>query len=471
MSNKLIEFRNVNFVYNGKKILDNISFAVDYGEFVSIVGRNGSGKSVLTRHINGLLLPSSGDVLVDGINTKDDSRIYDIRKKIGFVFQDPDDQIVAPTVEEDIAFGLSNIGTPRDVMKFKIDEVLRKFNIRNYKSCDVESLSGGIKQKLAFVDNLVMEVSCLVLDEPTSMLDQESRTSVIDEVLFLNKKYKIAIILLTHHMDEAKLADKTIILKDGKIISQGSPNIIDTEFINNDDLNILNFSKDYKISCNPLIELRGVSYKYDEKSEYIIQNLDFKVFKNEIIIITGKNGSGKSTLAKILSGIIFPNSGEILFKGEKIKKYALSKKVKIVFQSSENQLFAETVLEDVCFGPRNMGLSDKEAEKLAIESLEKLEFDMNKVKYSPFELSGGEKKIVSIAGIFAMDPEVIILDEPTAGLDFFAKKNLIKLIFDLNRIHLKTMIVVSHSYELFQSICKNYSEIDLNGNICKIFRL
>ena len=471
MDNKFIEFRNVSFIYDKNKILDNISFSVDRGEFLSIVGRNGSGKSVLVKHINGLLLPSSGDVFVDGINTKDNSRINDIRQKVGFIFQDPDNQIVASTVEEDIAFGLSNLGTHRDIMRKKIDETLKIFNISEYKDYDVENLSGGTKQKVSLAGVIAMDISCLVLDEPTSMLDPESCQIVMDEIIKLNKKHNISIILLTHHMNEAKLADKTIILDHGKILMQGSPDIIDTNFINDNNSITYDFSRNIDNQSDVFVELRNISYRYSKHSDYIIKNLDFKIFKNDMLIITGKNGSGKSTLAKIVSGIISPNSGDIFINEKKVKKNELSKKVKIVFQSSESQLFAETVLDDVCFGARNLGFSNDDSKKLAIDSLRKLGFNIDKIGYSPFELSGGEKKIVSIAGILVMDPEVLILDEPTAGLDFFAKRELIKTIIELNKNYQKTILIISHSYDLFKNICKETAKIKLSNSICKVLRI
>ena len=207
----VVEFKNVTFVYERNKILDNISFCIEKGDFISIIGRNGSGKSMLARHINGLLLPTFGDVLVNGMNTKDKSKIYDIRQKVGFTFQNPDNQIVASTVEEDAAFGLSNLGMPRDLMRKKIDDALESLGISEYKTSDVDTLSGGTKQKLILAGAIAMGAECLVLDEPTSMLDPESCRVVMDELIRLNQ-LGITIILLTHHMNEAKLARKIFVL-------------------------------------------------------------------------------------------------------------------------------------------------------------------------------------------------------------------------------------------------------------------
>ena len=441
----IIEFENVTFIYDQKKILDDISLKIEKGEFVSIIGRNGSGKSVLTKHMNGIILPTYGDVFVNGINTKDESRIYDIRKTIGFTFQDPDDQIVSGTVEEDTAFGLSNLGTPRDIMIEKVQKSLEQLGISNYRRYDVESLSGGTKQKLVLAGALAMGAQCLVLDEPTSMLDSDSCDLVMNELLKLNKS-GITIILLTHHMNEAKLANKIFILESGKIVSSGDSSIIDNEFIKKYSLNISNLDKKIKV-IDDFIEFKNVSYRYDKKSDYILSDVNFKIFKNEITGIVGKTGTGKSTLAKLIGGFDNPSSGEIYFNDRKVDKKFLKQNVKIVFQFPENQIFEETVLKDVCFGPKNMGLSEKESIDRSLNALEQVGFNRDKIEYSPFSLSGGERRLVSIAGILAMDPEILILDEPTAGLDLFARNKIITMISNLKNIFSKTVIMISHSRE------------------------
>ena len=444
-----IEFKNVSFSYNNKKILDNISFVINHGDFVSIIGRNGSGKSVLTRHINGLLLPDSGDVWVDGMNTKDTKNLYNIRQKVGFMFQDPDEQIVASTAEEDIAFGLSNLGIKREIMREKIDCVLKILDIFEYKSYDVNELSGGTKQKLILAGVLAMGSECLVLDEPTSMMDPESCDIIIEELIKLNKEKNMTIILLTHHMNEAKKANKVFLLDSGKIIAQGGSNIINKYFFEQNNFNIINNKENNKDKVN-FLEFSDVSYKYDKKSDFVLKNINLKIFKNEIIGIIGKTGSGKSTFAKIIKGIIKPNSGNILINNKIVNNLELRKKVGIVFQSPENQLFAETVLKDVSFGPQNFGISKTEAEKISIEILNFLGFDKNKINNSPFELSGGEKRLVAIAGILAMNPEILVFDEPTAGLDLFAINNFLNLIFKLNKN--KTIVIISHSHDKIKLI-------------------
>ena len=438
-----IEFKNVSFSFGSRKILDNISFKIKQGDFVSILGKNGSGKSVLVQHINGLLLPNSGDVFVDNVNTKCKSRIYDIRQKIGFMFQDPDNQIVAGTVEEDIAFGLSNLGVERTIMRRKVDEILQKLDIYKYRMCDVNKLSGGIKQKLILAGMLVMNAECFVLDEPTSMLDSESCQNIMRDLIKLNKEENKTLILITHHLDEAKLADRIFLLESGKIC-ENKNELIDRYFVANYDFSSIENCEKKVINNDVILETKNLYFRYTKKDPYVIENLNIKIHKGEILEITGKNGSGKSTFVHILKGILEKTSGQIFFCGKNASRKILNKNVGIVFQIPDNQLFEETVLKDVSFGPRNMGLSKEKATQRAIEALNIVGFNEKFFNYSPFMLSGGMKRLVSIASTIAMNPEILIFDEPTACLDFYENEKFLNLIVKLNRKYDKTIIIIHH---------------------------
>ena len=445
MGNKMcgIEFKNVSFSFSSKKILDDISFKIKQGDFVSIVGKNGSGKSVLVQHINGLLLPTSGDVFVDNINTKCKSRIYDIRQKIGFMFQDPDNQIVAGTVEEDIAFGLSNLGIERAIMRQKVDEILNKLDIYKYRTCDVNKLSGGIKQKLILAGMLVMNAECFVLDEPTSMLDSESCQNIMNDLIKLNKEENKTLILITHHLDEAKLANRIFLLESGKL-RENENELVDKYFVTNYDFSSIEDCGKKVINNDVILETKNLYFRYTKKDPYVIENLNTKILKGEILEITGKNGSGKSTFVHILKGILEKTSGQIFFCGKNASRKILNKNVGIVFQIPDNQLFEETVLKDVSFGPRNMGLSKEEATQRAIEALNIVGFNEKFFNYSPFMLSGGMKRLVSIASTIAMNPEILIFDEPTACLDFYENEKFLNLMIKLNRKYYKTIIIINH---------------------------
>jgi len=221
----VIEFKNVSFSYLSPEridVLKNVNLKIDKGEFVSIIGRNGSGKSTLARLISVLLLPSKGEVFVDGMNTREEENLYKIRRKVGMVFQNPDNQIVSQIVEEDVAFGLENLNFPPDKIREKVDEVLEEVGLYEFKNFPPHFLSGGQKQKLAIAGVLVMEPEYLVLDEPTSLLDPRGRRDVINLILKLHKK-GITIVLITHRMEEASMSQRVIVLNDGRIEMEGSP--------------------------------------------------------------------------------------------------------------------------------------------------------------------------------------------------------------------------------------------------------
>lgn len=221
----MIEFKNVSFSYLSPEridVLKDVNLKIDKGEFVSIIGRNGSGKSTLARLISVLLLPSEGEVFVDGMNTREEENLYKIRRKVGMVFQNPDNQIVSQIVEEDVAFGLENLNFPPDKIRERVDGVLEEVGLYEFKNFPPHFLSGGQKQKLAIAGVLVMEPEYLVLDEPTSLLDPRGRRDVINLILKLHKK-GITIVLITHRMEEASISQRVIVLNDGRIEMDGPP--------------------------------------------------------------------------------------------------------------------------------------------------------------------------------------------------------------------------------------------------------
>lgn len=214
----IIQFKNVSYQKPlSKYILKNINLNIKKGEFISVMGTNGCGKSTLAKHFNGLLIPSSGDVIINGQNTKNNEKNLEIKKSVGMVFQNPDSQIVACTVEEEIAFGMENLCFPREKMKENIKKTLRYVNLENHEKSLTYSLSGGEKQRLAIASVLAMEPKILVLDEPTSMLDDQSKKQILDIILKLNKEKNITVILITHFIPEALYSDKVIIMNSGSI--------------------------------------------------------------------------------------------------------------------------------------------------------------------------------------------------------------------------------------------------------------
>ena len=221
----IIEAKELTFSYKKKErvVIDNLNLNIEKGSFTAIIGHNGSGKSTLAKHINAILLPCGGSMTVCGINTADEEKLYELRKNAGMVFQNPDNQIVATIVEEDVAFGLENIAVPWEEMHRRVKDALVSVNMYEYRKRAPHLLSGGQKQRVAIAGILAMEPQCIILDEPTAMLDPKGRKEVLDTIISLNKTKNITIVLITHYMDEAAKADRVVVLDKGKVIFDDPP--------------------------------------------------------------------------------------------------------------------------------------------------------------------------------------------------------------------------------------------------------
>jgi len=491
-------------VISEKYAVDSVSLDVNRGDFIAILGHNGSGKSTLAKHINAILLPSRGTLLVNGKDTSQEENLWEVRKSAGMVFQNPDNQMVASVVEEDVGFGPENLGVPTPDIWKRVEQALQAVGMSEYRRYSPSRLSGGQKQRVAIAGILAMKPDCIVLDEPTSMLDPGGRREVLDTLHELNKKEHVTIILITHHMDEVIHADKVFVMNQGKIAISGTPQEVFSQYekireagmelpvvtelaylLNRRGLSlpagIINrkvfteelrkcFLKPCEIfGCSEsnekkwvsaakkevLFSLRNISYVYSPDSVYrkqALKNISFDIYQGEFLGIVGHTGSGKSTLIQHLNGLNKASSGKLLFKGRNIYEesegfLALRKKVGLVFQYPEYQLFEATVLQDVCFGPKNLGFSKEEAEELAKHALEQVGIGEECYELSPFELSGGQKRRVAIAGVLAMNPEVLILDEPAAALDPRGRDEIFDILKKLHKNSNTTIILVSHSME------------------------
>ena len=224
-----IEAYNVKFSYNDQEdnsyieVLKGIDLKIEKGEFVALLGHNGCGKSTIAKHVKAILLPSGGKIFVDKMSTNDETHLYDIRRNVGLVLQNPDNQIVASVVEEDVAFGPENLGLSSSEIRMRVDKALKAVDMYDYKDEAPHKLSGGQKQRVAIAGIIAMKPSCIVLDEPTAMLDPSGRDEVMNTIKVLNKEKKITVVLITHFMEEAVLADRVVIMNDGKILMQGEP--------------------------------------------------------------------------------------------------------------------------------------------------------------------------------------------------------------------------------------------------------
>ena len=231
MAEKIISAQNVEFHYENdpedktlpKQVLKNVSLDIERGQFTAILGHNGSGKSTIAKHMNGILLPCGGKVYVDGIDTCDEERMFDVRQRVGMVFQNPDNQLVATIVEEDVAFALENLGVPTDEMRQRVDDALKSVGMYEYREHSPHQLSGGQKQRIAIAGIIAMRPDCIVLDEPTAMLDPKGRQEVLRTIRKLNHDFGITAVLITHYMEEAAQADRIVVMDNGEILMDDIP--------------------------------------------------------------------------------------------------------------------------------------------------------------------------------------------------------------------------------------------------------
>lgn len=539
----MIECRGVSFSYDGAvPALDGVDLNIEDGEFFCILGGNGSGKSTFAKHLNALLQPDAGTVCVNGMDASDPELVYDIRSTAGMVFQNPDDQLVATLVEDDVAFGPENLGVESAQIAQRVREALKAVGLVGFERHETHALSGGQKQRVALAGVLAMEPRVLILDEASSMLDPRGRKGLMKACRALHAR-GMTIVMITHFMEEAAEADRVAVFRAGRVAMFGTPEEILTRA---DELAQLNL--DMSASCclgmelrakgvpvhaqvrevdmvaeiaqtfaersgagtvgqssapqseivggtvsasneddvpEPVIELSHVSYSYslgarerrrwrkrsavadksnkqalwgnDPSSPWALRDVSLTVRRGEFLGLAGHTGSGKSTLVQHLNGLIRPQERSVRALGldlsNKKDAAAVKAKVGVVFQYPERQLFAETVAQDVAFGPHNLGLSQAEVARRVETSLSRVGLDLSTVgDKSPFELSGGQQRRVAFAGVLAMEPEVLVLDEPMAGLDPAARRDFLGLIDRLHRDGL-TVVMVSHSMDDLANCC------------------
>ena len=558
--------------------ISHLNFTIEEGSFVCVLGHNGSGKSTLAKLFNALQIPTEGCVIISGMDSREEANVFPIREKVGMVFQNPDNQIIASVVEEDVGFGPENIGVPTEEIWKRVADALEAVNMEAYRLKSPNHLSGGQKQRVAIAGTLAMEPKTIVLDEPTAMLDPSGRAEVIRSIRELNQKKGITIILITHYMEETVDADRIILMDQGKLVLDGTPKEIfskveELKSLRMDVPLITDLAHELRLSGMPVSEgilkedelveellaifgedsfveeiekgqkeeepegepdrvvstvtensigkrseemhSQATSISSEEKEieaeieketeketekdfilkvenlsciyqkgtameSYALKDINLSIKRGSFSALIGHTGSGKSTLLQHFNGLIKPEEGEIsvhfrknpalilqdkgflFWKGKKRKVekegvlsfreegfdfQGLRFKVGLVFQYPEYQLFEETVFEDVLFGPKNQGLSLEEARKEAEEALRSMGVEEALWQKSPFELSGGQKRRVAIAGVLAMDPELLILDEPTAGLDPAGREELFQVIAHLQERYAMTILLVSHSMD------------------------
>lgn len=497
------------------RAIDHVDLDIQEGQFIAVLGHNGSGKSTLAKHINGLLVPSEGTLWVDHMDTSSPEDIWKIRQRAGMVFQNPDNQIIGTVVEEDVGFGPENLGVPTEDIWKRVDDSLEAVGMTAYRKHSPNKLSGGQKQRVAIAGVMAMKPKCIVLDEPTAMLDPNGRKEVLKAVRELNQKEGVTVILITHYMEEVVFADDVYVMDQGHLVMHGKPREIFSQVkqlkkyrldvpqvtmlayeLRKNGLDIpkglLTIDELLEALQDPILKapdnweqieipqyrstgsdmewkteqvqsasgetslrLEHVYYTYNPGTAYemhALKDINLEIPQGQFVGIIGHTGSGKSTLIQHFNGLVRPTQGKIYFEGqdiwaEQFPLRGLRSQVGLVFQYPEHQLFETDVLTDVCFGPKNQNLTQEECEERAKEALTHVGLDESYYAKSPFELSGGQKRRVAIAGVLAMNPKVLILDEPTAGLDPQGRDEILDQIASLHKTRGITIILVSHSME------------------------
>lgn len=497
MKKPVIEFKNFSFQYRAqaKPTLNNINLTIYEGEKVLIVGPSGSGKSTISNCINGLIPFSyngsiSGSLKIKGKETKEMS-IFELSNSVGTVLQDPDSQFIGLTVAEDIAFKLENDCVAKDEMKEKVKIVSEIVDIDNHLDLAPYSLSGGQKQRVTLAGVMVGDVDILLFDEPLASLDPATGKSAIELIDDIQRKTNKTIVIIEHRLEDVLHCnvDRIIVVNNGEIAADMTPkellssNILPavgireplyitalryagcevSSDINPQHINTLNLDEcRYKlknwyeetveesnnIDSETVLELKDVKFGYDKNRE-VLKGISFEIKKGEMLSIVGRNGAGKSTISKLICGFYKPTGGEILFNGRNIVNDTIkerAEKIGIVMQNPNQMISKTMIFDEVALGLRVRGVNEEEVKERVFETLKVC--GLYEFRNWPISaLSFGQKKRVTIASILVLNPEIIILDEPTAGQDFKHYTEIMEFLKELNKKGV-TIIMITHDMHL-----------------------
>ncbi len=459
-----LSLKDVTFSYDASRpVLDGVSLDVSRGERILILGHNGSGKSTLVRISGALQSPLQGACFVCGVDVSG-SMPHELRRKIGMVFQDPDSQIVASVVEDEVAFGPENHGVPSHEIEKRVELALSQVGLSHKRTSLVAALSGGEKQRLALAGALASNAECLILDEPTAMLDPEGRLEVADVLRSLHKS-GTTIIQVTHQLESLDDADRVLVLSKGKLVWQGVPE--EFKLVAEG----LGFKTSRALPLNPqgawpldplaetkdraLLEVNGLSFRFDPNTQlerWALNDVSASFPEACWTSILGRTGSGKSTLVQHLNGLYKIEKGSITMNGQPIPQKGkalreLRRAVGLVFQKPEDQIFCPTVEEELSFAPGNAGFPKEKLQLHVRQALSSVGLAEDFLPRNPINLSGGEKRLVAIASVLAADPQCLILDEPTAGLDSYYREKILELLNKLKKDG-KTVITITHDFDM-----------------------
>lgn len=524
MSEPVVIIRDLQYRYRGQKgfALEGINLSLNRGEFLMLMGPSEAGKSTLAATINGLiphfhLGKLSGNVEVMGRDTKDYS-VAQMAEIVGMVFQDFEAQLFSTNVELEVAFGPENFAVPREEIKTRIDENLNYVGLEGVRNRPPSTLSGGQKQKLAIASVLALKPEVLVMDEPTTDLDPISKMGVFEITHRLCKRADLTLMIVEHETEEALFADRIALLKDGQLIKVGPTREIlsDVDLLESlgvMPLGIPRFFKavdvpelpltpdegvqafanlDLKINqgayagmiaeeisalqqhTTPLIQCEHLSHTYKGEVK-ALKDVSLAINRGEMVAIIGQNGSGKTTLAKHFNGLLMPTEGEVLVNDKPTREqgiFILGQSVGYVFQNPDHQIFSEKVFDEVAFSPRLRNFSEEEVERQVTEALEAVGL-AGQEEEDPFTLTKSGRQRVAVASVLASNPDVLILDEPTTGLDYFEQRSVMNMVRKLNE-NGSTIIFITHHMWVVAEYAKRVfvmkdGDIILEGTTREVF--
>lgn len=503
----LYEIKNLNFIYpdTERPAIQNLNFSIEPGEFVVICGKSGCGKTTLLRHFKTVLSPygkREGEILFEGEKLEEVS-VRRQSAQIGYVLQSPDNQIVTDKVWHELAFGVENLGYDQQTIRLRVAEMASFFGIQNWFDKNVEELSGGQKQLLNLASVMAMQPKVLVLDEPTSQLDPIAAGEFLSTIRKINLDLGVTVILIEHRLEEVfPMADQVLVLEEGKQIYFDTPRMVGKDLADNDlflampspvqiyngtgqegvcPLTVCegrNWLEQHYGSCKNMqhrecfrhrkqerdyvVEAKEVWFRYEKDGRDIVKDLSLQVPKGELFCILGGNGTGKSTTLSLLSGIHRPYRGKILLKGKEIRKIRdkelFHRFLGVLPQNPQTLFVGNTVEEDLweMFSERSPIRRKEDREKI-----EKVVGDTqigHLLHMHPYDLSGGEQQRAALAKVLLLEPEILLLDEPTKGLDGFYKSRLAEIFQKLKEQGI-TIVMVSHDIEF----CAAY------GDTCAMF--